>query len=68
MREVRSSNIDAIGHDKESKTLAVRFKGGQTYHYQDVPHEVYMQVISSESIGGAVRQWVIKSGYKFSKV
>lgn len=48
---VTSSQIDAIGHDPETNTLAVRFRGGSTYHYADVTAEQYDEFYRSESLG-----------------
>lgn len=53
---VESSQISGIGYDAASRTLAIQFPGrgpaeGTTYHYFDVPAEVYEAFISAESIG-----------------
>ncbi len=49
MKEVKSSNIDAIGH--ENGTLTIRFKGGGTYDYPDVPAELHDKFVNAESCG-----------------
>lgn len=57
MTEVESSQIHSIGHDADSKTLAVRFKsrvdGKPTslYHYSNVPADVFETFRDAESIG-----------------
>jgi len=38
---VDSSQIEAIGHDPETNTLAIKFKGGGVYHYANVSEEVF---------------------------
>ncbi|EPS1221666.1 KTSC domain-containing protein [Burkholderia cenocepacia] len=55
MREVESSQIHAIGHDAETKTLAIQFKSkagpGSTYHYRDFPADEFEKFAGAESIG-----------------
>lgn len=52
MTAVKSSNIKAIGHDPETKTLAVEFLNGNVYHYADVSAEKYHALLRADSIGG----------------
>ena len=48
----KSSNIAATGYDPHSKTLAIKFKGGnKTYHYAGVPHDLFDQMNKAESVG-----------------
>lgn len=56
MKSVESSNINSIGYDAESQTLAVRFKdkeggAGKLYRYANVPPEVYAEMSEAESVG-----------------
>lgn len=46
---VKSSNIEAIGHHKGD--LHVRFVGGSTYRYKDVPADLHSQMLEAESVG-----------------
>lgn len=52
---VESSQIHALGHDPDTKTLAVQFKGkdgpGSVYHYQNVDVELFDRFRNAESIG-----------------
>lgn len=61
---VKSSNIDAIGH--EGTTLAVKFKSGGTYHYYGVSKEQFDGLHKAESIGKAMSG--IKSSCKCCKI
>lgn len=46
-----SSNIVSHGYDKDSKTMAIKFKGGGLYNYAGVePHE-YDAFAAAESLG-----------------
>ena len=52
---VTSSQIQAIGYDDATKTLAVQFKSkggaGAVYHYENVGPDVYHAFSKAESIG-----------------
>jgi hypothetical protein len=56
MKEVKSSQIRAIGYDPETETLAVEFlpKGkwpASEYHYSFVNSDTYYALMTAESIG-----------------
>lgn len=50
MVAVKSSNIRAIGYDKETQVLAVEFTNG-VYKYAAVPPEVHEAMMASDSVG-----------------
>lgn len=52
MLPVRSSNIEAIGHDAAAHELHVKFKGGGTYVYAGVHRDIYHAMLESDSPGG----------------
>ena len=47
----KSSNIKAHGYDAASKTLAVQFGSGHTYHYANVGPEVVERLGKAKSVG-----------------
>lgn len=55
MDSVESSQIHSIGHDAETKTLAIRFLSrggpGSLYHYSNVDAVLYGQLSAAESKG-----------------
>lgn len=59
LQDVQSSQIHSIGHDPETKTLAIRFyrgygrdqKPGSLYHYQNVTAEEFEAFRNAESLG-----------------
>lgn len=56
LHPVESSQINAIGHDAETNTLAIQFKGwkgevGATYHYANFTAEDFEAFKSAESLG-----------------
>jgi KTSC domain len=48
---VTSSQIEAIGYDEPSQTLAIKFKSGGLYHYSNFTKEDWLSFASAESIG-----------------
>jgi len=46
---VASSNIAAVGYDKEARILEIEFHHGAIYQYVDVPEKVYEELMSSPS-------------------
>ncbi len=67
MEEQVSSNIDSLGYDELSHAMISRFKGGSSYIYYCVPSEVYDQVRSAESVGGAFNQ-LVKGRYLYEQL
>ena len=50
--DCKSSNLAGFGYDAASKTLAVKFKdSGKTYHYADVPPDIFDEFGKAESKG-----------------
>jgi hypothetical protein len=53
---VESSQLDAIGHDPLTNTLAIQFKGfgdkpGNVYHYDNFTTNQFAEFLNAESIG-----------------
>ena len=51
MQPVKSSQIQAIGHDTASNTLAVQFNSGSVYHYPNFTPDQFKAFSGAESIG-----------------
>lgn len=51
MVKVKSSNIDCIHYDADSKTLEVTFHSGKTYSYLNVSAKDYDALEKAESCG-----------------
>lgn len=59
MQPVDSSSIASVGYDQTTQTLAVHFKAnGKTYHYQEVPSDVYHRLMAAQSVGKFIGQHV----------
>lgn len=63
---VASSNIAAIGYDKEAHILEIEFHHGAIYQYVDVPEKVYEELMSSPA-KGAYFMNEIKSKFEHQK-
>lgn len=64
---VTSSNVAALAYSNETQTLGVKFLNGSEYHYQNVPSDVYTNMLSAESVGKFLHQNV-KGIYPYQKV
>jgi KTSC domain-containing protein len=49
LKFVNGSNIDLVGYSGSLKELFIRFNNQKTYIYKDVNHEVYDDMVSSET-------------------
>lgn len=67
IHDVKSSNIAAVGYDTASKTLLVQFSNGGEYEYTGVPTQAYLDLISAESKGKHLNEY-IKGQYDFRKL
>lgn len=64
---VKSSNISAIGHDPETKTLHVAFSNGTRYVYHDVDAEKHAALMKADSVGSHFHAHIRSGGHKFTK-
>jgi hypothetical protein len=62
-----SSNIARFGYDENNQVLGVEFKSGGTYHYFDVPENVFGQMKNASSKGQFLAQ-NIKGTYRYARV
>lgn len=63
---VKSSTVESLHYDTDTKVLMVTFNHGVTYSYFDVTLEDYIIVITSQSIGSALNK-IIKGVYNYMK-
>jgi hypothetical protein len=59
LQTVNSSMIHAIGYDAKTKSLEVIFNSGRTYVYEDVPRQIYRELMAASSKGQFMRNAVI---------
>ena len=48
---VKSSYIDAIAYNEDTRELRVQFKSGVTWRYMDVPPAIHVSLLLAESTG-----------------
>lgn len=66
---VDSSQIEAVGYDETTKTLAIKFKhGGSVYHYDNVAPELYTDLCAAESKGAFFGKRIKHGGFNFTKI
>lgn len=63
---VDSSNIEAIGYDDESLELHVQFISGGYYIYNNVPRQIFDELMYAPSKGSFLNR-EIKGLYQFVK-
>lgn len=55
---VESSNIATIGYEPLTLKLAVEFKSGQVYYYDNVTSEEFDALMGAESVGRHLNQHI----------
>jgi hypothetical protein len=66
--QVKSSTIDKVYYNESQKSLLVKFNSGNTlYKYEEVPKDIYDQLMNAQSIGSHFAK-TIKNNFKFTKV
>ena len=53
---IKSSFLEALGYDPDTKTLAAQIRG-TTYTYHDVSPETYQDILTAPSPGKAFNQF-----------
>jgi len=68
MAKVKSSQVDSIGYDPATNTLAVKFiRTPAEYHYPDVTADDYAALQKAESIGSHIHKHFVAPKRKFNK-
>lgn len=65
-----SENVDEVCYSIEHKHMIVRFSNATSYVYFNVPDQVFAILVSSESVGVALRQLVtdFPDIYKYERI
>lgn len=67
MKEIKSSNVKAIGHDAVKNELHVQFRGGGHYVYEGVPNDKMAKLLAADSVGKFIGEH-IKGVHNFRKL
>lgn len=65
---VSSSNIASIGYDTIAMILEVEFLDGSIYQYFDVPETLYEGLMTAESHGKYLYEYIKKGGYRYERI
>lgn len=69
MAGVKSSQVESVGFDPATNTLAVKFiRTPSIYHYHDVTAEQFAALQKADSIGSHVHRTYVKTKHKFTKI
>ena len=64
---VKSSNVEAIGHDPNANELTVKYKSGGVYVYHGVTAEQHAALMAAPSIGGHLHKHIKPHAKSVSK-
>lgn len=64
---VKSSNIDAVGHDPQASELHVQFKNGGRYVYHGVSADQHAALLKAPSIGSHLHKVIKPKAKSVSK-
>lgn len=68
MAPVTSSNVLAMGYDHIKSVLALKFKSGAIYHYQNVPSTIFDALSKAESVGAYASAYITRGQYEGRRV
>lgn len=69
LNPVTSSQVEAVGYDAATKTLAVKFiRTPATYNYHGVEPEKFAELQAAKSVGSFVHQHFVKSKAPFTNI
>ena len=64
---VESSNLDWVAYDEDKKKLYVQFKSGSYYSYDDVPRNIFEDLLTASSKGRYF--WMkIRDKYNYKRI
>lgn len=66
MHPVSSSNIAAVGYDRETQTVYVQFLNGTSYAYKGVPEHEFENLRTAPSVGSYLNRY-FKNVYPYER-
>jgi hypothetical protein len=64
LKPVNSSNLRKIGYDPATNILIIVFNSGSTYEFQNIPPDLYEDLINAPSIGTFFSKNIRNKPYK----
>jgi hypothetical protein len=69
MQPVTSSQIASVGYNPDTRKLRVEFNHkGSLYEYDDIPQEIFDQLVSAPSVGSYFGAAVKNAGFVYRKL
>lgn len=68
MKPVKSSNINRMGYDADTKTMRVEFASGQTYDYPNTKPEEHAACCGAGSVGSHFHKHFVAAKRACSKL
>ena len=65
---VVSSMIRSVGYDEPASFLEIEFRSGKLYRYDDVPQEVYLELMSASSKGRYFEMHIKDAGFGYHRI
>jgi hypothetical protein len=66
-KSVDSTNLKKVGYDRKTKELEITFQNGRVYVYDDVPEEVFKELLDADSKGRYFNS-EIRDDYQYYRV
>ena len=57
-----------LGMMLTTRTLEVEFTNGSIYHYFDIPSELYLGLMTANSVGSYLDQHIKKANYRYKQL
>lgn len=67
MQMVDSSNVEAVGYDREAREIYVRFLEGRTYIYEEADERTFEELRTADSVGSYLNR-VLKPGHPYREI
>lgn len=64
---VTSSNLYSVGFNSDAAILEIEFRNGSIYQYSNVPHNVYLALMSAGSHGTYFSSF-IKHSFRYRRI
>ena len=68
LEQVESSNLESVYWDSETEVLYIKFLNGSLYKYEDVPEDVYNELMEADSHGQYFYWEIREGGYSYERL
>lgn len=68
LQHVRSESIAAVGYERHSNLLFIRFTDGRTYAFERVPASLFHRLMASDSKGRFFNDEIREAGFAVNEI